>query len=100
MAKMASKAMKARGMMKKIQAAGQAGVVSLIINGLYSVSEIEIDREKLNEKIAGKDTDSAVTETINTLKNDFQEAVEDAKKQLEKEMMNATSIDDLRDMLN
>lgn len=99
MAKMASKAMKARGMMKKIEAAGQSGIVSLIINGLYSVSEIEIDREALDQKIAGKSTEEAVTETVNTLKKDFADAVEDAKKQLEKEMMNATSIDDLRDML-
>ena len=99
MAKMASKAMKARGMMKKIQAAGQSGVVSLVINGLYSIEEIEIDMEALMEKVGHKSTEDAVKDTANIIKKDVQAAVEDSKKQLEKEMMNATSIDDLKDML-
>ncbi len=99
MAKMASKAMKARGMMKKIEAAGQSGVVSLVMNGLYSIDDMEVDTDALIEKVGNKSVEDAIKESANIIKRDTKDAVEDAKKQLEKEMANATSLDDLKDML-
>lgn len=99
MAKMASKAMQARKAMNKVQAAGQSGLVGLVINGLYSVVDIEINEDDLLNRIAGKSPEEAARETANSLKKDFKNAVEDAKKQLEKELSASTSLEDLKSML-
>ena len=100
MAKMAAKAMQARKKMSKIQAVGQSGSVGIIINGVYSIVDIEVDNEVLASKVnLNKSGEEIVKEVSNILKKDIKDALEDSKKQLEKEMASGASLDDLKDLL-
>lgn len=91
------KAQQAKKKMSRIEVAGQNGAVSVLMNGLNEIVEVEIDDEEL------MDSDSMSPEefarAMKKLADQFKKAVADAKKQLEKEMMNSTSIDELKDML-
>ena len=91
------KAQQAKKQMSKIQVAGVDGEVSVLMNGLNEIVEIEIDEDALT------DSDSISRDEferiIKNLKKQFKNAVADAKKQLEKEMMNSANLDDIKEML-
>ena len=91
------KAQQAKKQMSKIQVAGVDGEVSVLMNGLNEIVEIEIDEDALT------DSDSISRDEferiIKNLKKQFKNAVADEKKQLEKEMMNSANLDDIKEML-
>ena len=91
------KAQQAKKQMSKIQVAGTSGSVSILMNGLNEIVEIEIDEEGLTDS----DTISRdeFEKILKKLKDQFKSAMSDAKKQLEKEMMNSANLDDIKEML-
>ena len=97
--KMALKARKMQSQMQATKAVGKSGVIALIINGIYSVVEIEPDFEELKNRFPNVPEDT-LKKIVTTITSDTKKAVEDAKNQLQKEMAANTSLDDLRGMLN
>jgi DNA-binding protein YbaB len=97
--KLALKARKMQSQMQSIKAVGKSGVIGLIINGVYTIVEIEPDFEELKKRFPGVPEDS-LRKIVTTINNDTKKAVEDAKSQLQKEMASSTSLDDLKGMLN
>ncbi|MCA9386420.1 YbaB/EbfC family nucleoid-associated protein [Candidatus Dojkabacteria bacterium] len=91
------KAQQAKKQMSKIQVAGTSGSVSILMNGLNEIVEIEIDEEGLTDS----DTISRdeFEKILKKLKDQFKNAMSDAKEQLEKEMMNSANLDDIKEML-
>lgn len=97
---MMRKAMQAKNRMKKIQAAGQSDPVSVLLNGLNDVVEVEIDKDGMMRLLDGVQIDDAkVQQIIRKLKDSIKIAMNDAKKQLEKELVSNTNMDELREML-
>ncbi len=97
--KLALKARKMQNQMQATKSVGKSGVIALIINGVYSVVEIEPDYEELKKRFPNIPEDS-LKKLVTTITNDTKKAVEDAKTQLQKEMAASTNLDDLRGMLN
>lgn len=95
---MMRKAMQAKNRMKKIQAAGQSDLVSVLINGLNDIVEVEIDKDALSAILTTID-EATLQQLIRKLKESIKQSMNDAKKQLEKELVSNTSMDELRDML-
>ena len=91
------KAQQAKKQMSKIEVAGRNGNVSVLMNGLNDIVEVEIDKENL----LGSDSISRdeFSKIANKLSEEFKKAVADAKKQLEKEIMNSSSMEDIKGML-
>lgn len=86
------KAQQAKKKMQKIQVVGQHGSVSVLMNGLNDIVEIEI-----NEDAFGDNED--MTTMLKRIAEDTKKAIADAKKALEKEMMNSANLDDIKEML-
>lgn len=97
---MMRKAMQAKNRMKNIQAAGQSDPVSVLLNGLNDVVEVEIDKDGFLRLLEGASVDEAtLNKIIKKLKESIKTAMNDAKKQLEKELVSSTNMDELRSML-
>lgn len=97
-AKMIQQAMQAKKKMQKIQVVGYSGIVKgIVIDGLYNVVAVEIDRDLLqqNYNLDQKKAD----EISSKIEEDIKNAFFDAKKQLEKQMSQSTSIEDLKNLL-
>jgi DNA-binding protein YbaB len=94
------KAQQAKKKMSKIQAAGKDEAVSILMNGLSEVAEVEIDSDDLMSYFDGMDIDPKLVEKISKrLSKNFLKAYADAKKQIEKQLMSSASLDDLKEML-
>lgn len=96
------KAKQAQKRMSKIQAAGKYGVVGILLNGLNNVEEVEIDAEALKEHFVEMEiavTDEQIEKLAKRLEEQTKKAFEAARKSLEKELINSTSLDDLKGML-
>lgn len=94
-------ALKARQMQSKMQntkAAGKSGNISLIVNGLYSIVDFEADIDEIAKKFKIEDKEM-LKKLIAELMNDVKKAQEDAKKHLEKQMAQSSTLDDLKGML-
>jgi DNA-binding protein YbaB len=91
------KAQQAKKQMSKIEAAGAHGSVSVLMNGLNEIVEVEIDVEDMidGETISKKDFEKAMSD----VQNSFKKAVAEAKKRIEKEMMSSANLDDIKGML-
>jgi DNA-binding protein YbaB len=103
MAKAMQKAQATKSKMSKLQAAGTSNMVSILLNGLSELVEVEIDTAKLktNPSIASSGlSDRQISDICDLLANDLKKAYIDAKKEVERLIMSTTSIDDLKDMLN
>jgi DNA-binding protein YbaB len=100
MANMARKAMQARSRMSKINAAGKAGSLAILIDGLYTVLEIEIDKEELRAELGEDFTDSMIDKVVKVFSKNIKQASNNSKKSLEQELSKSTSIDDLKDLLS
>lgn len=96
--RLALKARKMQNQMQSIKAVGKSGSIALIINGVYSIIEIEPDYQELLKKFP-EISEDVLRKIITSVANDTKKAVEDAKAQLQKEMAANTSLDDLRGML-
>lgn len=93
------KAQQTKKKMSKIQAAGRNGAVSMLVNGLNDIDEVEINVEVL----AGMFPDmpeSELQKLAEELANSIKKAFADAKKQIEKKLVESTNMDDLRDLLS
>ncbi|CAG1021833.1 hypothetical protein DOJK_01272 [Patescibacteria group bacterium] len=96
--KLAMKARKMQNQMKAIKAVGKHGTIALIIDGVYSIVEIEPDYEALSQKFPSVPADT-LRKLVEAVAFDTKKAVDDAKDQLQKEMAANTSLDDLKGML-
>ncbi len=97
--KLALKARKMQSQMQATKSVGKSGTIALIINGVYSIVEVEPDYEELKKRFPTIPED-VLRKLVTTIANDTKKAVDDAKNQLQKEMAANTSLDDLRGMLN
>lgn len=88
------KAQQAKKRMEKIRAAGAEGAVSVLMNGLGEIEEVEIDRALFAELIQKDSNDAA-----STLEDQIKKAIAKAKKELEKQLMSSTDLNDLKSLL-
>lgn len=98
MAKMARQAMAARSKMSKIKAAGKHGSLAMVIDGLYNVTDIEINKDELRAEL-GDIEDGLLDKIVRVFSKNIQKASADTKKALEKELSQNTSMEDLKSML-
>lgn len=99
MAKMAQKAMQAKKQMSKINAAGKSGSLGVLIDGLYSVVEVEINKDELRKELGFEIDDRSLQKIVDVFKKNTKNAFNDSKKALEKELASSTSLDDLKNLL-
>lgn len=92
------KAQQAKGKMSKIQAAGKNGAVAVLLNGLSEVKEVEISIDELRELLGDSVSEQDLKIIAKQLSKQFKKALEDAKKALEKEMMNSADLDELKNL--
>lgn len=91
------KANAAKKQMQSIQSLGQSGDISILLNGINEIEEIEIESNKFIQDFGlSKDQASRIARK---LAEDFKKAYADAKKQIEKKIVQNTSIDDLKELL-
>lgn len=100
-AKMLRQAMQARKKMSQIKGVGQSGIFKgVILDGLYSVDAIEINKEELKNKLSRfAPSEQLIEEIAKIIQRDTKSAFDDAKKHVEKQMASATSLEDLKSML-
>lgn len=91
------KAQQAKKQMSKIQAAGMADGVSILLNGLNDVVEIEIEETYVSDLLSQHGQNAAKVK--DALQKSIKNAFADAKKQLEKELVSSTSLEDLKELL-
>jgi DNA-binding protein YbaB len=91
------KANAAKKQMQSIQSLGQSGVVSILLNGINEIEEIEIESNMLIQGF-GLNEDQAVR-IAKRIAEDLKKSYADAKKQIEKKIVQNTSIDDLKELL-
>lgn len=97
---LALKARKMQSRLKSQKSVGKSksGGIALIIDGVYSIVEIEPDMAIYKSKFLDISEDH-LKKILAEFSKDVKEAVEDAKSQLQKKMASETSLDDLRGML-
>jgi len=100
MAKIAKKAMQAKSRMSKINAAGKSGSLSILIDGLYSVLETEIDREELRRELGGDVDDKLLDKIISVFSKNIKDSFNSSKKALEKELASSANLEDLKGLLS
>ena len=100
MAKMAQKAMQAKKQMSKINAAGKSGSLGVLIDGLYNVVAVEVDREELLKEIGGEVDEKTLDKIAKITEKNVKDAFNNSKKALEKELANSTNLDDLKNLLS
>ncbi|MDQ6985887.1 MAG: hypothetical protein Q9M91_07875 [Candidatus Dojkabacteria bacterium] len=96
------KAQQAKKKMSQIQAAGKEGMVGVLLNGLNDIEEDEIDRIELKselENLGVKTTEDQVDKLADLLEKQIKKAFAAAKKNLEKELISSTSLEDLKGLL-
>lgn len=98
-AKMMQKAMKARNSMSSIKSVGKGGSLGVIIDGLYATKKAEVNREELGREIGVEDT-KLLDKIAKVVEKNVVAANEDARKSLETELRNNTSMDQLKDMFS
>lgn len=95
---MMQQAMQARKKMQQIKAVGSSGVIKgVVIDGLYNVVAVEVDKEVLKSKTSLNEEQASKVAEI--FEKDIKNSMDDAKKHLEKEMSQSTSLEDLKGML-
>lgn len=100
MAKMAQKAMQAQKQMSKIKAAGKSSYLGVLIDGLYNVSDSEVNREELkNELDLGLD-DRAIEKIAKSIEKHTKDSFNNANKALKEELKNSTNLDDLKNLFS
>lgn len=92
------KANQAKKRMAKIQAAGKSGIIGVLVNGLSEVDDVEVDREEL-KLLLGIEDDEVVERVAKAIEKDIKEALNAAKKNLEKELIKNTNLDELKGLL-
>lgn len=90
------KANQAKKQMQAIQALGQSGAVNILLNGINEIEEVEIDQSLLVQ--LGLSSDIA-EKLARKLSDDIKKSYSSAKKDIEKKIVQNTSIDDLRELL-
>lgn len=102
MAKLAKKAMDARKKMSALTAAGVSNSVGVLVNGLYEVLQVEINKEELTSRLPflTKLGDDDLNILLKRIEKDFLEAHKSARQELEKQLSQNTNIDDLKGLLS
>jgi len=93
------KAQQAKNQMKKVEAASKEGAVAVLLNGLNEITEVEMDIEELGSYTNDKLSEMELNQLANKLSKDVKKAVASAKKELEKELVKNTNIEDLKGLL-
>jgi DNA-binding protein YbaB len=99
MAKMAQKAMQARKKMSKVKAAGKSGFLAVLIDGLYTVTDVEVDKNELRAELDGLD-DKTIDKIATLVEKNVKNVFNDAKKSLEKELASSSSMEELKGLLS
>lgn len=100
MAKMIRKAQQAKQKMQQIQGVGSSGAFGIVIDGLYNVLEAELDLENLKQILQKYNLEESVyMEIKNVVERDVKNSFKEAKKHLEKQLANNTSLEDLKGFL-
>jgi len=98
--KMIAKAREAQNRAKKIQAAGQHGSASMLVNGLIDWVEDEVSVDAVMQKAnISADQKALVEKVVKITREDLRLSFEDAKKQLQKKMQETMNVDDIKDLL-
>ncbi len=99
-AKAMNNARKMKNQMSKIQAAGKGGMISMLLNGVNDLDEVEVNRDELYAYLeplgVSRDTSDKLAKR---LEDNIKEAYGNTKKNLEKEMVKSANMDDLKSML-
>lgn len=90
------KANQAKKQMQAIQSLGQSGAVNLLLNGINEIEEVEIDQGFLMQLGLSSDISEKLARK---LAEDIKKSYANAKKDIEKKIVQNTSIDDLRELL-
>ena len=93
------KAQQAKNKMAKIQAVGRDESVSILINGLSEIEEIEVDIEQLANQLGLDVSEENIRKIVEMVVKNTKKAIADAKKQLEKELINSTDMEELKSLL-
>jgi hypothetical protein len=101
-AKLMQKAMQAKKKMSLIQGVGTSGSIKgVVFDGLYTTTATQADREYIKTKLAKYNLgDAAIEDIAKMIEKDVKDANNDAKKHLEKQMAENTSLDDIKSMFN
>jgi DNA-binding protein YbaB len=98
-AKMVNKARKAKKQMEQVEAAGKAGSLAVLMNGLYEISDVDVNMDELAAELDNAVSDDELRKIKKLIENNVKNAMKDAKKSLEKELASMTSLDDLKGLL-
>lgn len=90
------KANQAKKQMQAIQSLGESGAVRLLLNGINEIEEVEIDQGFLMQFGLSSDISEKLARQ---LAEDIKKSYTNAKKDIEKKIVQNTSIDDLRELL-
>ena len=93
------KAQQAKKKMSKLQAAGRDGLVSILLNGLNEIEEAEVSVELIMEMFPEIDVKVA-KKLAEELNKNIKKSFADAKKQIERQLIESTNMEDLRDLLS
>lgn len=93
------KAQQAKKKMSQLQAASRDGVVSILLNGLNEIEEVEISAELIMEMFPALDAKDA-KKLADELSKNIKKSFADAKKQIEKQLIESTNMDDLKELLS
>ncbi len=94
------KAQQAKNKMSKIEAAGKDEAVIIVLNGLNEITNVDFDVDELKNTFKSSDiSDIDLEALMKKLSKNIKKSFQDAKKQIEKELISSTSIDDLKNLL-
>lgn len=99
-AKMVNEARKARKKMSQMEVVGKSGSLAVLMNGLYDVTDMEVNMDELKQELGDSFSDKQYSQIADLFTKNIKKAMEDAKKNLEKQMASMTSLDDLKNMFS
>jgi DNA-binding protein YbaB len=94
------KAQQAKKKMQQMQAAGQSGLVAVLLNGLNELVEVELNPAEVKNILGSSVSDEVLANLSAKLSEDLKKSFSQAKKQIEQLLMSSTSLDDLKDLLS
>jgi DNA-binding protein YbaB len=101
--KLVNKARQAKKKMEKLEVVGSDDndVFRILMNGVGDVVDVEVDAANLQRRLNGNKIDQNTLDMLRTIIEDsVKKAFKNVKKNLEKELANQTSLDDLKDLLS
>ncbi|BCX13832.1 MAG: hypothetical protein KatS3mg085_364 [Candidatus Dojkabacteria bacterium] len=100
--KLALKARQAQKKMKKMEVVGSddKDIFRVLLNGLGEVVATELNVESLSSELGDELTSEQLEKLKTIIEDSVKQAMQTAKKNLEKEIASSTSLDDLKDLFS